>query len=85
MSTEFAIFTDEGAIEAGFYSYGEADLARLARYPDEEAHAGEVCQDHPEQEQVTCEECNASDPDDEEEEDGPGFHDGLPEDAGGTL
>lgn len=63
-SDEFGIFAEDGQLERGFYSLAEAEKALAERYsPEDEAHAGECCHDHPEHEAATCELC-----DDEEEE-----------------
>lgn len=61
---EFGIFAEDGQLERGFDSLVEAEKALAKRYsPEDEAHAGECCHDHPEHEAATCELC-----DDEEEE-----------------
>jgi len=56
---QFGVFTDEGAVAADFYSKEEAE-AWMASHcsPDDGAHVGEVCGDHPEHERTTCQLCN---------------------------
>ncbi len=60
---EFGIFSDEGCLERDFYSREEAERVLSERYPDDGAHVGECCPDHPEEERETCELCNADDED----------------------
>jgi hypothetical protein len=62
---EFGIWADDGQLERGFYSREEAEAALVKRYsPEDEAHVGECCHDHPSQEHETCKLCNADDDDD---------------------
>lgn len=61
--SEFGIFSDEGIVAGGFYSREEA-LAFIASHADyEDVTVEEVCHDHPEHAQATCEECNAEEED----------------------
>lgn len=69
MSTEFGVFSDEGKIDGGFYSFEEAQNALESLYAEEDdVHVGECCHDHPEHEKDTCELCNAEE--DEESSEG---------------
>lgn len=55
---EFGLFSDEGCVEAQFYSLEEAEAAIAERYSPEDgltAHA--VCPQHEEQIAEFCEEC----------------------------
>lgn len=54
---EYGIFSDEGLLEAGFFSRKEADTALEEFYALDDAHVGEVCHDHPNHERETCEPC----------------------------
>jgi hypothetical protein len=56
----FGIWADDGQLERGFFSRAEAEEALAKRYsPEDEAHVGECCHDHPSQEHDSCEICNA--------------------------
>lgn len=59
--TEYGIFNDEGLIEDGFFSYEEASFVADGYDKDENAHVLEICPDHPEHANSSCEECNAED------------------------
>jgi hypothetical protein len=59
---EFGLFSDEGCVEAGFYSRQEADRAAESRYdPDDGLFIEELCPFHAEQPKNGCEECAAED------------------------
>ena len=68
MTTEYGIFTDEGCIEANFFSRAEAEAAIKIRYPEEECHVAEVCIEHPEEEREHCSRCMDDNEDEETEE-----------------
>lgn len=77
MSTEWGIFTDEGKAEGDFYDRDAAQTRLDAMMADpedcadcesEHTHVGECCEEHPENERETCEECNAEDPEDDSDE-----------------
>lgn len=57
MSDEIGIFTDEGCIDRGFYSREEAQAELDKSYAEDDAHLGEFCHDHPENEKDGCPEC----------------------------
>lgn len=63
---EFGIFTDEGCIEAGFFSRDAAEAVRLERYAGEVAAVHEICPDHEEQPRDACEDCDSDDEDGDE-------------------
>lgn len=55
---EWGLFNDEGCVEAGFYSEGQAVIARDTHYDEEDGlTVREVCPDHEEQPLIGCEEC----------------------------
>jgi hypothetical protein len=62
--TEFGIFSDEGQVEAGFYSAAEAQAAIVARYEESDGLAVlACCHEHPMQPSLGCEECPSDDAD----------------------
>ena len=70
MTTEFGIFAEDGLLEGGFFSAEDAQKVLDGCYsPDDEAHVGACCHDHPQHEAATCEECNAEEEDGEVEVD----------------
>jgi hypothetical protein len=57
--TEYGIFSDEGLLEGQFYDLWKAEERLLGYYhPDDGAYVAVICPDHPEQEELGCEECN---------------------------
>ena len=55
---EYGIFNDEGQVERGMFSLAEAQ-GRLAIYPaDDGCWTAKCCNDHPENEQSNCEDCD---------------------------
>ncbi len=57
---EFGIFNDEGLIVGQFYTRKKAETFLLETYTtDDELSVYEVCEEHPENAHITCEECNA--------------------------
>ncbi len=62
-SGEHGLFNDEGLVEGGFASAGEATAALLERYvAADELRVAPCCSEHPEHEAESCEECNREEP-----------------------
>jgi len=58
MSTEYGIFNEDGCIEDGFFSQGEAEERAVSwRTFGEACTVHQLCPDHPEQPDNACEEC----------------------------
>lgn len=55
--SEFGIFNPEGLVDSGFVTQGEAETEQRTRPEYSDCHVAKVCEDHPEHENATCEDC----------------------------
>lgn len=56
---EFGLFSDEGCVEAGFFTREDATAAMQARYQTAGLEVAEVCPDHEGERRLNCESCEA--------------------------
>ena len=62
VSTEYGLFSDEGCVEAQFYSIGEAAEAILDRYTEDDGLTiAVVCTEHEGERADACEHCYTED------------------------
>jgi hypothetical protein len=61
---DFGLFNDEGLVADGYHTAAEAEKARVTDFhPDDDLTVSEICNDHPDHANSTCEECHAEDED----------------------